>query len=330
MEKLIDECIFPSLEKNNCLRIIKEYIKKLYDNNTKRVFINLIQAAIDLASNNIFYLINNKYNELIGIGIDPLEEIIEHYFESVIFKNNIDNSIIMRLLINSRNLSDINDLLENERKRSITNFEKMHYDLDQKIQEPSIIWNIKCDKPTEGFYKESEEFQFEKISLVLINYYDQIKDTCSIAIKIKSILTESNQIESNHNNSIIGNDKNSQQYIISLLSICEIPEINLKTKINFNCIFTNLKSKVLICKIENFSQKFKNFDMLDYNLSIYFNISYNFSSILTHICRSFYEYYSLPTIGKLSKNVLNIILKYENINVRSEDEVLEAVSNWSK
>jgi hypothetical protein len=323
----VKESIFSQLDKNTCLKIIKDYIRKLYDNQTKQLFIGLIQSAIDLAADNIFYLINMKYSELISIGLDPIEEIIEHYFETVVFNLNIDHSLIIRLLIKIRKLNDVYDLLENERKRSISNFEKLHYETDSRNLEPSIIWNIKCDKPSEGFYKESEEFQFEKITLVLINYYDAVKDVCSIAIKIKSINHEINDTSNNNLNHQV---PDKYQFIISLLSICEIPEIDLKTKINFNCIFTNLKSKVLICKIENFSQKFNEFDVLDYNLSIYFNISYNFSMILTHICRTFYEYYSLPTIGKLSKNVVSIVLKFENLKVKNEDEVLEAVTIWGK
>ena len=122
---------------------------------------------------------------------------------------------------------------------------------------------------------------------------------------------------------------NSQQHVISILSICEINEIKFKSKINFNCIFSNTKTKVLVTKIESFSKYFEKFDGLDYSLTIYFNISYNFSSILTHICKNFYEFHSLSSIAKLSKNVLNIILKNNVLNVRTEDEVLFAVINWS-
>ena len=124
-------------------------------------------------------------------------------------------------------------------------------------------------------------------------------------------------------------------YIISLLSICEIKEINFESKINFTCIFSNTKNKVLACKIENFSKYFIDqgikFDCeIEYTLSIYFNLSYNFSSILMHICKNFYEYHSLSSICKIPKSVLSIILKNENLNIGSEDEVLQAVLTWSK
>jgi hypothetical protein len=216
------------------------------------------------------------------------------------------------MMMKNRKISNIFELLENERKRSINIFEKLHED----GLEPTIIWKIKSDDPSMGFYKESEEFQFEKLSVVLINYYDSTKDLYNMALKLTDIRDENI-------------DLNSQQHIVSVLSICEISEINYKSKINFNCIFSNTKTKVLVSKIENFSKLFKEFDNIDYSLTIYFNISYNFSSILTHICKNFYEFHSLSSIAKISKNVLNIILKNNILNVRNEDEVLFAVINWS-
>lgn len=334
ISRIINEIILPSVEKSSSLRIIKDHIKKIYDPEVKSIYMPLVQKAINISADNIFYLINNKYNEFINLGSEAVEEIVENFFEKNIFNNNLDYSQVMRLLLKNRNLVDIFDLLENERKKSISFFEKLFINnnnysnqqtkINNSLIEPSIIWNICSKDHKNGFYKESEEFQFEKITLVLINYYDSIKDTCSIAIKIKDVLFDKEIISNNTNQS----NNNLPQYIMSILSICEIDSINFKTKVSFNCVYTNLKSKVLVCRIDNFSSKFKNFDELDYNLSIYFNISYNFSLILTHICKNFYEYYSLASIEKIPKNVLTIILKYDNLNVRSEDEVLEAATIW--
>lgn len=335
ISRIINEIISPSVEKSSALRIIKDHIKRIYDPEMKSIYMPLVQKAINISADNIFYLINNKYNDLVNLGTDAVEEIVENFFEKNIFNNNLDYSQVMRLLLKNRNLNDIFDLLENERKKSISFFEKLfsgnnsinnttQISKNSNLIEPNIIWNICSKDHKNGFYKESEEFQFEKITLVLINYYDSVKDTCSIAIKIKDVLFDKDVVSNNTNQS----NSNLSQYIISILSICEIDSINLKTKVSFNCVYTNLKSKVLICRIDNFSSKFKNFDELDYNLSIYFNISYNFSLILTHICKNFYEYYSLANIEKIPKNVLTIILKYDNLNVRSEDEVLEAATLW--
>lgn len=295
----------------------------IYDESTRPLFVEIIQTCIETASKNIFYLINNQNDDLFSISEDSLEEIIERYFESVMFNTNIDHSLIMRLMMKNRKLNDIFDLLENERKRSITIFEKLHLE----GLEPTIIWKIKSENPGSGFYKESEEFIFENIGVVMINYYDASKDIYNMALKItelKNLSSENDKILTSHP---------LPQFIISILSICEIKEINYKSKINFNCIFSNTKTKVLVCKIENFSKYFidagLNFENIEYSIVIYFNISYNFSSVLTHICKNFYEFHSLNSISKISKNVLNIILKNDILYARNEDEVLYAVINWS-
>jgi len=298
-----------------------EYI---YSDDYRNLFLNLIHICIGIAANNIFFLVNNNHEELFAIAEDSLEEIFERYFESVIFNNSIDHSLLMRLMIEYRKLNDIYELLENERKRAINIFDKLYQDgLD-----PTIIWNIKSNDPASGFYKESEEFEFEKISLIMINYYDAQKDVYNMAIKITDLRDTKNTTNSESDSQM--NFLQQNQFIISILSICEIPEIKFKSKINFNCIFSNTKSKVLVFKIENFSKMFQKFEEIDFSMKIYFMISYNFSSILTHICKNFYEYYSLNSISKISRNVLNIILKNEILNVQHEDEVLHAVMNWSK
>jgi hypothetical protein len=320
IKTIINDSICPHLDKISCLRILKDYINYLYKDDTRNLFVNIVQKSIEIASNNIFFLINNLQEELFSISKDTLEEIIERYFESVMFNTNIDHSLIMRLMMKSRKVNDIYELLENERKRSLAVFEKLYHE----GLEPTIIWKIDADDPSCGYYKESEEFVYENVSIILINYYDSDKDIYSMALRFTNI--------KDVNNTSI--DIDSTQFIFSILSICEIKEINFKSKINFNCIFTNTKTKILVSKIENFSTLFSNvglkFNNLNYSLIIYFNISYNFSSVLTHICRNFYEYHSLYSISRISRNVFNIILKNNSLNVRSEDEVLYAVMIWSK
>ena len=87
-----------------------------------------------------------------------------------------------------------------------------------------------------------------------------------------------------------------------------------------------------MCKIENFSLLFvKNgFRNIEYTIEIYLNISYNFSAILSHIWKNFYQFYSLPSMSKLSKNVMNLLIKSSCLNVKSEDEKISAIKNWSK
>jgi hypothetical protein len=310
IKSIICDSIIPNLDKHTCLKIIKNYIKFIYDDNSsiKGLFVNLVLYTFEIASKNIYYLLNNSPDELFSISDDSLEEIIERYLESCMFQQNLDHSLIMRLMLKNRGLNNIFDLLEHERKRALLIFDKLYQD----GLEPTIIWKIVSEDPFNGYYKESEEFQFGSINLVLINYYDANKDIFNLAIRLKEDI------------------QNSSQHIISILSLCEIKEIGFKSKINFNCIFTNTNTKVLVFKIEFFSKMFKKFENLEYSLIVYFNISFNFSAILTHVCKNFYEFHSLSSIAKIPKNVLNIILKNNILNVRSEDEVLLAIITWSK
>jgi len=324
---IVEDHITPNLDKTCCLKVLIDYMEYIYNEEFRLIFLSLIHVCIGIASNNIFYLVNNKHEELFAIAEDSLEEIFERYFESVIFNTSKDHSLLIRLMIEYRKLNDVYELLENERKRAINIFDKVY----QEGLDPTIIWNIKSNDPASGFYKESEEFEFEKISIIMINYYDAAKDIYNMAIKITDIKDLKNTTNSETDSQInINQNQNQNQFIISILSICEIPEIKFKSKINFNCIFSNTKSKVLVFKIENFSKNFEVFEEIDFSMKIYFMISYNFSSILTHICKNFYEYYSLNSISKISRNVLNIILRNEILNVQNEDEVLSAVMNWSK
>ena len=213
----------------------------------------------------------------------------------------------MRLMINLRKLNDIFELLENERRRSLNTFEKLF----NEGLDPTIIWKIKSAETDKGFYKESDEFTYENISFAVLNTYDNVKDVYQIAIKITKVVNDSQEVDNSN-------------VVFSILSICEIKEINYKSKINFNCIYNNSKAKVLITKIENFSKLFSS-NPMDFVLKIYLNLSYNFSSIFSHICKNFYEYHSLPNIGKIPKNVLGLIIKNKNLNVRTEDEKLFAI-----
>ena len=77
IKTLIHESILPCLDKTSCIRILGDYIKEIYKEETKFLFIELIQNCIDISSKNIFYLINNQQDDLSSIGEDSLEEIIE-------------------------------------------------------------------------------------------------------------------------------------------------------------------------------------------------------------------------------------------------------------
>lgn len=214
-----------------------------------------------------------------------------------------------------RKLNSVFDLLENERKKTINLFSRI---LNNDGSEPFLIWKVCSHNPNIGYYKESEPFSFENLDyyeFVIINHYNYENDTLNIAIKIC-------------------NDKENSNSMLNLplLSVICIKECNFKSKINFNCMVLDIKPKLLLCKIEKFSSFFAKtgFNSIEYTIEIFFNVSCNFSAILSHICKKFNQYYSLPSISKLSKNVMNLIVKSTCLNVNSEEEKIIAIKNWSK
>ena len=219
----------------------------------------------------------------------------------------------MRLLMKIRKLSDIFELLENERKRSLTIFER----ICQDGLEPAIIWKIKTFEQN-GFYKVSDEFSFDDLKAVLYTHYDISNDVYKIAIQGKGV------------NNLPNNNIDVSNIVFSFLSVCEIKELNFRSKTNFHCVFPNTPAKVLLFKIDNFSKLIETNQHKEFTLSIYLNLNSNFSSIFSHICKNYYEYYSLPTISKLPTVVLNLILKCKNLNVRNQDEVLFSILTYCK
>ncbi len=315
---IVNESIINLLDKSNCLEILQEFTEKIYNHDeNKSIYLNLVQMAIDHACKNVFFLINTQYDLLMEMKIDTVESIIERYFERVVFSSGKEEYMqVIDLLAKRRNLHNVFDLLENERKRSIITFNNY---LAKEKTEPFIVWKVISENSSLGYYKESEPFSFEnvdKYEFVMINYYNAESDSFSIAIKVSEQKQE-----------------NEQGLYLSLLSMIKIKEIQYESKINFNCLMLDFKSRVLLCKIDKFSSLFANEGLnthLEFTIEIFFNLSSSFTGILSHICKNFYMYNSLSSVSKLSKNLLSLILKNSHLNVKNEDEKLTAVKNWSK
>lgn len=354
LEKIIQSNIEPVIDRYTSINILSQfypYIRNQYKCFSE-LFMEIITKAINAICSNMFCVISNMRDALLQLDEEVFERIISEYFRSVLFNPNIDHSLVIGILMAKRDINDVFELLENERKDSISKFEVLLNDQ----MDPSLEWSIHLEDPSYGLYIESEEFAFDNIINQIIAYYDYKKDIFNIALKINDIKSDEtdeditfaqHQQVNNNDNSNYTRDKedsshnvnsnnlntNSNQFIIALLSFCEIPELDFKLKINFNCIFSNSQTKVLISRIENFKQKFNERNLAFasgsvFTLKLFFTISYNFSSILTHICKNFYQYHSLPSIKIIPKNVLNIILRNEELNIQSEDEMLVAVLNW--
>lgn len=313
IEKIIINRIIPMINKEN----VVDFILTFYDRNSSSAYSSLIiSSSIELISKNLNSTISNGYLRLLPLKISEI--IFEKYFENS-QQHLENNSSIISELMNLRGIKDdVYELLECEHKNSFEKFSKL---IDEGIK-PSLSWNISVSETNS--YKESEAFFIidNLISVILISYYDSKNDEYSIGIKI------------NNDNSICEeNNTNINNFILSILSVCEIPELKFKSKINFVCVFSNYKTKVLICKISKFSSKCSvktvpfNFE---FTLNIYTFISYNFSSILSYICKNFSSngFNSLPSISTLSNKILNIILKNTELTVSSEDDVVIAVMKW--
>ena len=315
INKIIAHHIVPNISIDNAIDVINQFFK---GNNMNVDAISnphysiIISSAIDIIALHLYDIINNKINFISVLPIKISEIIFEKYFENPKHLN--DSSANINKVISSfttlRHVNDdVYELLECEHKISKEKFRAL---ISSGIR-PSLSWKINSSDS----YKESEAFFIidNLISVILISYYDSNEDEYSVGIKI--------------NNDI---NTNSGNTILSILSVLEIPEITFKSKINFLCVFSNQKTKVLICKIPKFSTKFSSFNLLncEFTLNIYTFISYNFSAILSHICKNFSlnNYHSLNSISLISNTVLNIILKNPELTVSNEDDIVIAVIKW--
>ena len=364
INNICDKYIISKINKDNCLEIIIYFLDFIYteNENIKNIFIKIIQQALILISQNLIYFLNNKQTELYSLNGETLEEIIELYLKNVgnnkILKEDIKN--VLELLIYSRGISnDIFLLLENERKKAINNFESIFLENNISI-EPTFIWNISYKDIKKENYKETTTC-LDGINILLISYYDNLSDSFQLAIQIleiknnNSIIFNNNIITDNNNEKInllntstakkINNDEEillseegkkeekKEEFLINILSLCEIPEINYKSHINFNGIYTKNTNPFLICKIDNFLKKFKNQKKeVEFSLKIYFSRNYIFPKIIEHICQYFEKYYNYPSINKLPRSAMNILLKNEIISnePNKENYKLFAIENWIK
>ena len=342
--------ILSKLSKNNCLDIIIFFSDFIYTEieAIKNIFSNIIKEALLLVAQNLIYFINNKKEELLSLNGEILEEIIELYFKENdnkrLLKEDIKN--IIELLIYSRGISnDIFLLLENERKKAISKFESL-FNKNNIKNKPTFIWKITYDDIKKNNYQEKTT-NIDGINILLISYYDNINDSFQLAMQILDYFNNSNLNTDKNDDEFLNtstakkiiNKKNhllskeKENNLINILSLCEISEINFKSHINFNGIYSKNNSRFLICKIDKFFKKLKNQNnAFDFSLKLYFSRNYIFPKIIEHICQDFKKYYCLPSINKIPRSAMNILLKNENILTvqNNENYKLFSLINWIK
>ena len=360
IEKEVNEYLLPLISKENCIEIVINFIDLVFQDKIQKYFIDLIKTALINISNYLPEFINNKKELLSLLSNETLEEIIEIYFErkSKLKENNIDynNSIdqeqkytkdVMDLLMKIRNINDnIFILLEYERKNALKNFEIcINEDKDYK---PKFIWKLKFSDITNEIYQEYK-LCIDNINLLLICYYEPENDTFQFALQVigTNLISTSENINNKENindvnlelndinNSIINNYPNIME-TISILYLCEIPEINFKSKINFNCVQQKCNSKFLIFKLENFS-KLNDFSnnskkTKDFSINFYFTRNYIFPSIIDYIGQNLELYHRYLSVDKIPKLALSIILKNDNIIdcQKNEGYKIQLIQNWLK
>ena len=358
IEKEINEYLLPIISKDNCLEIVINFIDLVFQEKIQKYFIDLIKTALLSISNYLPEFINNKKELLSLLSNETLEEVIEIYFESKnkLKENNIDynNSVeqeqkytknVMDLLMKIRNINnDIFSLLEYERKNALTNFGQcINEDKDYK---PKFIWKLKISDITNEIYQEYK-LCIDNINLLLICYYEPEIDTFQFALQVIgtnlssiSIMSEdnikNNNAEENDFNNSINNNFLQAMETVSILYLCEIPEINFKSKINFNCINQKCKSKFLIFKLEKFSKLIdisnNSKKSKDFTINFYFTRNYIFSSIIDYIGQNLDIYHKYLSVSKIPKLALCIILKKDNMIDCQKNEAykIQLIQNWLK
>ena len=324
IEILVKNYIIPRINKDTCLKIIDIYIDLIYNDIVKDIFRNLIEKCILYLNKHLQYFILKKKEELLKLSQETIEEIIDRYFKSFYSSSNIEeNKLIFWLIMYNRNINnDIFELLESERKNAIMNFESINLNKDNSV--PTLILTIRCNNLNEDKL-ENEDTIIEGIKIRLISYFDCNNDVFKLAMEIIDEEDLDDSIEKQPNL----NEKNS---IISILSMSEIKEINVKSKMNFNCIFTSSKTKYLIFKLDNFKKNLNNIiseaGEEKITLNLYFSRNYIFPSILYQILNNFKDYYALNSVSILPRSALNLLFKNDILNIQNEEQKLICILNW--
>ena len=362
--------ILSNLNKDNCLDItilINDFIYS-ENENIKNIFTEVINESIMVIAQNLVYYLNNKQNDLYALNGEIIEKIIELFFKENDNKKILNDDIrnALELLIYSRGISnDIFLLLENERKKAINNFESLFNQNKFQLQ-PTFTWKIVYEDIKKHNFQETT-ILLENLNILLISYYDNLDDSFQLAIQILNInnsninsdnnekvleinkdellnTSTAKKIKNNTDNNLLlsynsqksnesHKEKEKENTLINILSLCEIREINFKSHINFNGIYTKNNSRFLVCKIENFIKKLKREkNELEFRLKLYFSRNYIFPKIIEHICRDFHKYYNLVSINKIPRSAMNILLKNENMqSVKNNEKYkLSAIEYWLK
>lgn len=282
------------------------------------------ENAIDIFS--MFFDLKNEMNQIIDNCIQIVIPIIfdiknkilslpkeqfDYLFEQYASQKEFDYFVIG--IIRERNQIEkqgIFDLIEIERKRILNSFSRktLH---NQTLLEIPLTTN-KINKAQKMY--EEKSISISSLSLTVIVFYSSTIDTLNVAFQFQDI-TLSSELPINN-------------MLISVLSQCEIEEINYKSKINFNCVYFNNQSKMLVYKIPNFKSKVNNGKLTNFTLKIKISRNFFFPSLLEFTARNFNKYTKSDSIEKIPKAVFLLILKHAQLSRKNEKDILFSVCQW--
>lgn len=320
---LIEEKLKYLLTKENCLMILLKFTKlqSLQQFSSIQRLINYCVNILAKNLNEIIVLSSRGHtrddydkDELMSLPDYIFINILSHYFKEHTH-HGYDHTNIIHLLIRKRKIqtNDVFTLLDQEKTHSINAFEKAVND-NNLLQYSCIEWTLNNCCFKDDFYKESKVYYYDSYIIKLYCYYDYQKDEYSVAL----------QLENNNNNPL----KEENICVLTNSHFNTIDDINANNT-NINYIDSASNVKKLILRLNNVTLRLKD-NISRITLNVNLSIDFILPTIIQHISQKFYMYHMLPSINKLSRKLLWLILKSKCIYLRSEDEVLTGILNWMK
>lgn len=328
---------------------------------------DLFYKCIEIISQNFLFYLETENNKLIekikNFNQKILEEITEKalsylmmhnmLFEDEILndsrrdKNTLKNKNIIKIeqfekliefLYFCKNTKNIYELLINEYLNI-----SCEDNMKDLIEMPNPTFQVNLPYDIENYYNEfTLDLGINMKQIIFIIYYKKSDDSLNVSLKL--VNTQNNYRD------------NFCMKIFTFLSSVKINNDNKRNQINVKSVSNN-KSMHSIFKISNFMQIMKKNDFIsflnqDSHLSEnhfrtnshsdtfyqkeFFNIKINLkicsvhSIISSYLLKCFNEFYNVQGINKISKQLLQIILKNKYLKKENEDQVVQALVNWLK
>ncbi|CDW77013.1 UNKNOWN [Stylonychia lemnae] len=269
------------------------------------IWYEFFNQCLDVTAQNIDFIIKSQEKEILNLPDSVVEEIIERSLK--ICGKTEDNELVKFMMKMKKVVSPF-DLLEQEKQRVITTYEKlvhtksnysdpmMSANVNSNSIKPLLTWKLSNLNLKQNFYKESDPFTVDGNQWIL--YISKMNDKeCCVGIKFQSIFEsdyESQQISFN----VSQKSKYMRYSILSLLNWIRIDtEPSLLTQ----------SSKLI---------------------KVYFQLKHTVSAILSYISLNFGMLSRDQKLPYLSANEFQLILMHRKINVKNEDEVIDAFASW--